>query len=380
MDISFNDDQVEISSQARRFLENECPIEFVREMFEDVRGFTDELWSKMAELGWMGVHIPEEYDGIGLGFMELCIILEEQGRALLPAPYYSTVVLAAELLLEAGNKEQRKNYLPRIAVGEIRGTLALQEPDSGPVPGYIQMKARAKGNNYILSGTKLFVPDAHVSDFLICAARTQAGNDPAKGITLFLVDTNAKGVSITPLLAMDGTRKQCRVQFKNVAVSRDNILGKVHLGWKPLKRVIMRALVGLSAENVGGAQKAMDIAVEYAMTREQFNQPIGAFQAIKHKCAEMLVDVEGSRSLLYYAAWAQEEEKSQVASLAASAIKVFSSDAFRNVTTSGIQVLGGMGCTWEHDLHLYLKRAKANQVALGDSAFYREEVARMLGC
>lgn len=379
MDISFNEDQVEIINQARRFLENECPIEFVREMFEDERGFTDELWTKMVEMGWMGLRIPEEYDGIGLGLMDLCIVLEEMGRALLPGPFFSTVMLAAETIIEVGDESQKKSYLPKISMGEIRGTMALLEPDGGPEPGHIQMEANAEGGGFVLKGSKLFVPDAHNSDFMVCSARTEPGDDPAQGVTLFLVDAGASGVSITPLQTMDGTRKQCIVQFDGVTVSKEGILGDVHKGWGPLRRVLQRAQMGLSAENVGGAQKAMELSVEYAKIRQQFGQPIGSFQAIKHKCAEMLVDVEGSRSLLYYAVWAQDEEEPETAALAASAAKAFTSDAFRNVSTAGIQILGGIGCTWEHDMHLYLKRAKSNQVALGDSAYHREEVARILG-
>ncbi|MBW1710395.1 MAG: acyl-CoA/acyl-ACP dehydrogenase [Deltaproteobacteria bacterium] len=379
MDISFNEDQVEIRNQARRFFENECPIEYVREMFEDERGFTDEIWAKMAEMGWMALRIPEEYDGIGLGLTDLCVVLEEMGRALSTGPYFSTVVLAAEALIEAGNDAQKQAYLPKISTGETRGTLALFEPDSGPDPGYIQMEASSEGDGFVLNGTKLFVLDAHTADFMVCAARTEAGDDPAQGVTLFLVDTKAEGVSITPLVTMDRTRKQCEVKFGGVKVSKDDVLGEVDKGWGPLLKVLQKAQIALGADSVGGAQKAMEIAVEYANIRHQFNQPIGAFQAIKHQCANMLVDVEGARSLFYYTTWAMEEEEPTTASIAASAIKAFAADAYRNVTTSGVQVLGGIGCTWEHDMHFYLKRAKFNQVTLGDSAYHREEVMRLLG-
>jgi len=379
MDISFNQDQVEIANQARRFLENECPMAFVREMYDDERGFTDQLWAKMVEMGWMGLRIPEEYDGVGLGLMDLCIVSEEMGRVVLPGPYFSTVMLAAESLMEAGDDSQKKLYLPKISMGEIRGTLAVSEPDAGPEPGYIQMEAKSEGETFILNGTKLFVHDAHTADFIICPARTEPGHDPNHGVTLFIVDSKTSGISITPLKTMDGTRKQCEVRFDNVGVPKEGILGEPNKGWGLLLRVLQRAQVGISAENVGGAEKAMEISVEYAKIRQQFGQPIGSFQAIKHKCAEMLVDVEGSRSLLYYAVWAQEEEEPETAALAASAAKAFTSDAFRNVSTAGIQVMGGIGCTWEHDMHIFLKRAKSNQVALGDSAFHRDQVARLLG-
>ena len=380
MDISFNEDQIEITNQAHRFLENECPPEFVREMYEDPRGFTDALWLKMAEMGWMGMTIPEKYNGIGLGMTDLCIILEEMGRVVLPGPYFSTVMLAVEILMAAGNESQKEAYLSRIALGEMRGTLAMLEPDGGSGPRYIHMEAKPDNGGYILNGTKIFVPDAHVADFIVVVARTGAGDDPTEGITLFLVDTEAPGVSITPLLTMDGSRKQSEVRFEGTKISSEDVLGEVNGGWIPLGRALNRAQVGLAAENVGGAQKAMEIAVDYAKIRVAFGQPIGAYQAIKHMCAQMLVEVEGSRSILYYAAWAQDEEEPGQAALAASVAKSHCSEAYRNVCTDCIQVLGGIGFTWEHDAHLYLKRAKGNQVALGDTAYHREEIARLIGC
>ena len=319
MDISFNDDQIEIANQARRFFENECPPDFVREMYEDERGFTDALWTKMTEMGWMGMRIPDTYGGIGLELMDLCIVLEEMGRAVLAGPFFATVLLASEFVLEAGKDFQKQHYLPKIAEGKIRGTLALFEADSGANPEYVRMEARKEGESFLLKGRKLFVPDGHVSDFMVVAARTEQADNPASGITLFLVPTKTKGVIITPFITMDGSRKQCQVDFNDVSVSPDDVLGDINEGWKVLKKVLQRAVVGLTAENVGGAQRAMEIAVEYAKIRMAFGQPIGAYQAIKHMCSEMLVDVESSRSILYYAAWAQEELDPPESALAASA-------------------------------------------------------------
>ena len=380
MDIGFNEDQIEISNQAHRFMENECPLEFVREMYEDEKGYTEEIWSKMAEMGWMGMRIPEEYGGIGLGMTDLCIILEEMGRAVMPGPFFSTVALGAESLLEAGNESQKKAYLPRMAEGELKGTLALLEPDGGPRPGCIQMEAKGNDDGYVLNGTKLFVPDALVADFMVVAARTEPGDDPNSGITLFLVDTSTPGLAIRPLITMDASHKQAEVVFEEVKVSPEDVLGEVGNGWDPLSRVLAKAQVGITADNVGGAQKAMEIAVDYAKIRIAFGQPIGAYQAVKHMCSQMLVEVEGSRSILYYAAWAQEEEERDQAILAASVAKSHSSEAYRNVASDCIQVLGAIGFTWEHDAHLYLKRAKANQVALGDTSYHREQIARLIGC
>jgi alkylation response protein AidB-like acyl-CoA dehydrogenase len=378
MDISLNKVQLDIAKEARRFLKKECPPDYVRDMFEDERGFTDDIWAKMIEMDWMRVRIPEQYGGMGMEQMDLTMVLEEMGRAVLPGPFFSTVLLAAETIMEAGSDSQKERYLSGIATGKIRGTLALHEPDGGADIGYIQMEASADGDGFVLDGTKLFVSDAHVADFLVCAARTEPGNDPARGITLFLVDLSADGVSVSLLPTMDGTRKLCAVEFKGVQVSPEAILGEPHKGWKHLRRVLQRAQVGLCAECVGGAQRAMEIATEYAKIRIQFDQPIGAFQAIKHSCAQMYVEVESSRSILYWAAWAQDHGDQEEAALAASVAKAYCSEAYTHVSTAGIQILGGTGFAWENEMQLYLKRAKANEQALGDPIYHREQVIKLL--
>ena len=378
MDIKLNEDQVEITRQARRFCENEAPMDYVRDMFEDERGFTDEFWTKMVEMGWTAMRIPETHDGLDMELLDLAVVLEEMGRTVVPGPFFSTVLLAADAIKEAGTDSQKENYLPGIAAGEIRGTMALHEPDGGADLGHIQMEAGADGDGFVLNGTKLFVPDAHVANFLVCAARTEAGNDPARGITLFLLDTEAEGISISLMPAMDGTRKLCAVEFSGVRVNGDGVLGIVNEGWKALRPVLQRAQVGLCAECLGGAQRAMEIATEYAKERIQFDQPIGGFQAIKHRCAQMYVEVESSRSVLYWAAWAQDHADPEEAALAASIAKAYCSEVYTNTAASALQVLGGTGFSWEHDIHLYLKRAKANEVSLGDPVYHREQVARIL--
>ena len=378
MDVSLSKVQLDIAKEARRFLDKECPTDYVRDMYEDERGFTDEIWAKMIEMDWMRVHIPEQYGGIGMDQMDLIMVLEEMGRAVFPGPFFSTVLLAAEAIMEAGNDSQKERYLPGIAAGEIRGTLALYEPDGGADLGYIQMEARADGDGFVLDGTKISVPDAHVADFLVCAARTKPGSDLTQGITLFLVDLSADGVSVSMLPTMDGTRKLCAVDFTAVQVSPEAILGEPHKGWKHLRRVLQRAQVGLCAECVGGAQRAMEIATEYAKIRVQFDQPIGAFQAIKHRCAQMYVEVESSRSILYWAAWAQDHGDTKEAALAASVAKAYCSETYTHVSTAGIQILGGTGFAWENEMQLYLKRAKANEQALGDPIYHREQVITLL--
>jgi alkylation response protein AidB-like acyl-CoA dehydrogenase len=378
MDISLSKVQIDIAKEARRFLDKECPTDYARQMFEDERGFSDDIWAKITEMDWLRVRIPEPYGGMGMDQMDLTMVLEEMGRVVLPGPFFSTVLLAAEAIMDAGSDAQKERYLTRIAAGEIRGTLALHEPNGGADLDHIQMEARADGDGFVLDGTKLFVPDAHVADILVCAARTEAGNDPAQGITLFLVDLNADGVSASLLPTMDGTRKLCAVEFKGVRVGSEGVLGEPHKGWWPLRRVLQRAQVGLCAESVGGAQRAMEIATEYAKIRIQFDQPIGAFQAIKHRCAQMYVEVESSRSISYWAAWAQDHGDPKEAALAASAAKAYCSEAFTRVSSGAIQVLGGTGFAWENDAHLYVKRAKANEQALGDPTYHREKVVQLL--
>jgi alkylation response protein AidB-like acyl-CoA dehydrogenase len=375
MDIRLNQDQIEIARQARRFCENETPMEYVRAMIEDERGFTEGVWSKMTEMGWTALRIPEVYGGLDMELMDLAVILEEMGRGVVPGPFFSTVLLAAEAILETGSESQKEAYLTRISEGEVIGTLALHETDGGADPGYVQMGAQSNDNGFVLEGTKLFVPDAHVADVIVCAARTSTGEDPTTGITLFLLDPKADGVSISLLPTMDGTRKLCSLELKGVQVGADGILGRPNEGWGPLQRVLQRAQVGLCAECVGGAQRAMEIATEYAKVRIQFDQPIGGFQAVKHRCAQMYVEVESARSILYWAAWAQDHGDPDEAALAASVAKAYCSEVYRNASTSAIQVLGGTGFSWEHDIHIYLKRAKANEVALGDPVYHREQVA-----
>jgi 3-oxocholest-4-en-26-oyl-CoA dehydrogenase beta subunit len=288
------------------------------------------------------------------------------------------VMYAVETISAAGSTSQKKKYLPDIAKGKCIGTLALFEPESGSDPSYVKMEARPQGNGYTINGMKMYVPDAHVADFIICVARTRAGNGPEDGITLFMIDPKKSGVTTSLLPTMDSARKYCTVKLDNVFVSSEDILGGPHKGWAPLARAMDRAAVGICAECVGGAQFAMEKAVDYAKTRLQFGQPIGAFQAIKHMCAQMYVDVESSRSLLYYAAWAQNNEDPVKAAIAASAAKAFIPSMFNDVVCAAIQVLGGTGFVWENEIHYYLRRAKASEVSLGDQEYHHERLLKLL--
>ncbi len=378
MDVTLTREQTEIVRQVRRFLDNESPMKYVRAMFDDQRGFSDRLWAGIAEMGWTAMRLPEEFSGLNMPFVDLCLVLEEMGRALLPGPFFSTVLLAADALVQAGTPAQKAKYLPGIAEGKIRGTLALYEPDSGADPGYVRMAAEFNGNEFVLSGTKLFVPDVQCANFIVVAARTAPACDSTKAISLFCVDLPDERVSIAPLRTMDGTRKLFAVEFRDVRVGEESVLGQLHEGWSSLRPVLQRAQVGICADSVGAAQKSMEMAADYAKIRIQFDQPIGAYQAVKHRCAQMFEAVESARSLMYWAAWAQDEADPQEAALAASSAKSYCCEVGTSVSTSAIQVLGATGFSWEHDIHLFLKRAKANEMVLGDPVYHREQVALIL--
>jgi len=378
MDITLTKEQKDIAKEARRFLTKECPFDFVQETYATDKDLTGDIWIKMTEMDWMAMRIPEAYGGLGMEQTDLNIVLEEMGRAVVPGSFFPTVMLAAEAIIEAGNDEQKSRYLPQIADGKLKGSLALYESDGGADLNYIHMPAHAVGGHFTLNGTKLFVPGADGADILVCVTKTKEGDDPTKGITLFLIDPRTEGVSVQQLPTMDGTRKLSAIEFKNVRLGAESILGDLHHGWAPLQRVLQRAQVGLSAECVGGAQRAMEIATDYAKVRIQYDQPIGAFQAIKHRCAQMFVDTESARSMLYWAGWAQDHADEKEAAISASAAKSYCSEAFTRSAGSGIQILGGTGFTMENEMHLFLKRAKANEMALGDPVFHRERIMQLL--
>ena len=375
MNFGFNEEQEMLRSTARKFLENECPSEVVRKLMDTPEGMTPALWGKLAEQGWLGLITPEAYDGMGLGLVDLVVLMEEMGRAVVPGPYFSTVLLGGLGILEAGTEAQKKEWLPKIAAGEKRVTLAWMEPSAQLGPEGVTLAAAEKGGRFTLSGTKLFVPDAHTADAVVVAART--GKPGAEGISLFLVPKGAKGLAVTLLPTMDQTRKLCEVTLKDVAVGGDAVLGATGSGWKALSRVLDRATVALCAEMCGGAQKVLDMTVEYAKIRQAFGRPIGSFPGVKHKAADMLVDVENSKSITYYAAWAMDEGVAE-GPLAASMAKAYVSDAYRKVSAAGIQLHGGIGFTWEHDLHLYFKRAKGSEFTFGDATYHRERVAQLV--
>jgi alkylation response protein AidB-like acyl-CoA dehydrogenase len=373
MDFGFSEEQEMLRQSAHQFLETECAMTYVRKMMEDDTGYSEDQWKKMADLGWMGLIFPEQYGGSGLNMSDLVVVLEEMGRVVMPGPFFATVLLGGLALDLGGSEAQKQRYLPDLCTGKLKTTLTQVE-DSGRWDAEgIQLRAKKGRAGYALSGTKLFVHDAHNADLLVVPACT--GRKSADGITLFLVDARQKGVKTTLLKTMDQTRKLCEVTFDNVKVGADAILGGVGKGWALLDRVVDSAKVALCAEICGGAQRVLEMSVEYAKMREQFGRPIGSFQAIQHKCANMMVQSESAKSATYYAAWAVANDAPD-AHLAACMAKAYCSEAYRSVTAEGIQIHGGIGFTWEHDLHLYFKRAKGSEVTFGDATWNRELVAR----
>lgn len=343
---------------------------------EDEKGYSPELWKNIADLGWLGLTFPEEYGGIGSSFLDLVVLLEECGRALLPAPLIPTVVLTGHPILAAGTDEQKKLFLPRIANGEMILTLAFLEASGSLEASDVTVTATQSGDNFIINGMKLFVPQAHIADYLLCVTRTNNGSNKEEGITLFLVDARTDGVQIGTLKTLTG-EKLCEVVFNNVAVPKKNILGKLDKGWPIMKRVLIEAQVAECAWMTGGARWAMETTIEYAKTRIAFDRPIGSFQAIQHKLANVALEVEGATAIMYYAAWTIMVNDPNMA-LAASMAKSWCGETYKHATFEGVQIHGGLGYTWDHDMHLYVKRAKSSEVTFGDSDYHREQVAQMI--
>src|SRR6266567_1723163 len=356
MQFGLSESQQILKDTARKFFAGECPSAEVRKLMETGTAYDESLWLKLAAQGFTGILVPEEYGGMGLGKVELVLLMEEAGYALLPGPLFSTIALGGAVLEAVGTPEQKKKYLPRIASGDIRATAILMEPGAASD----NQIAIAGGK---MTGTKLFVTDAAEANFILIV--TSSG--------VFLADAKAPGIKIGPMKGMDLTRKIYSVKFQNTPVEK---LG-ASANASALTRALDAATTALAAEMVGGMQRTLELTVAYAKTRKQFGKPIGTFQAVQHMCADMYLETESARSAAYYAAWALEENAPDAA-VAVSVAKMYASDACRTVGNRGIQVYGGMGFTWENDLHLYYRRAKASETMLGDATFHRERIARLV--
>jgi alkylation response protein AidB-like acyl-CoA dehydrogenase len=377
MNFGFSEEQELLRSTARKFFENECGSEVVRTLMATPEGTTPEFWAKLAEQGWLGLIFPEAYGGAGLGFVDLVVLMEEMGRAVMPGPYFSTVLLGGLTILEAGDEAQKKEWLTKIAAGGAKVALAWTEPNARWDAQGVTLAATEGAGGFTLTGTKLFVLDAHLADAIVVVARTAQAKNLEEGVSLFLVPRAARGLQVKLLPTMDQTRKLCEVTLDGVAVPSGALLGEKGKGWAPLARVVERATVALCAEMCGGAQRVLDMTTEYAKIRIAFGKPIGAYQGVKHRAADMLVEVENAKSITYYAGWAVDENTPE-APLAASMVKAYVSDAYRRVSAAGIQLHGGIGFTWEHDLHLYFKRAKSSEFTFGDATYHRERVAQLI--
>ena len=374
MDFAFSEEQEMLRRSARDFLAKECPPKVVRKLMEGDDAYDAALWKKLAGLGWTALGIPEGYGGVG-SFLDLVVVLEEAGRALLPGPFFATMGLAVPVLLESGSETHKKEVLTAIAAGAARATLALTEPSGRWDASAITVQARQSGGGWRLDGVKQFVPDALHADYIVVAARTRGEGED--GISLFLVKGRPAGMTVSPLKTMDMTRRWSEIRFQGVELPADALMGAADTAWPRLKRALEWSTAALCAEMCGGSQKVLEASTEYAKTRQQFGKPIGIYQAVSHRIADMLVLTESSKSATYYAAWAVEADAPDRA-LASSMAKAYVSDAYRQVAGDGIQVHGGIGFTWEHDMHLYFKRAKSSEVTLGDATYHRELVAQAL--
>lgn len=358
---------------AKDFLTDKYPKTVVKEILASESGYSPESWKEMADLGWQGLVIPDNYGGNGMTFQDLAILLEEMGRACLPAPFFATVLLGAYPIMEAGTEEQKKEYLPKIAGGTTIFTLALNELDGQYEAASIETKATADKDEYVINGTKMFVPSANIADYMLVAARTGAGEE---GVTLFIVDAKSEGIKVEVLKTIDN-EKLCEVVFTNVKVPKANILGKPDGGWAEVKKIIERAAVAKCADMVGILQGALEMTVQYAKDRKQFDQPIGKFQVIQHYCANMATDVEGLRFVTNQAVWLKSE--GMPCAREVSVAKAWAGESSDRVTALAHQIHGAIGVTIDHDLQYFTKRAKAAVPTFGDGDYHREIVAREMG-
>ena len=376
MNLTFSEEQEMLRKAARDFLDDKCPKKLVKQLEESEKGYSPELWQEIAELGWIGLAFPEKYGGSGMSFLDLVPLLEEMGRACFPGPFFSTAILGGLTILDAGSEEQKQKYLPQIASGKQILTLALAESGARYEANSIKVKATPENGNYVITGTKMFVPEAHIADYLLCVTRTKESATNEEGVTIFLIDARSPGISCT-LFNTIARDKLCEVVLDQVQVSKDNILGQLNQGWSEVHRILKRAAVAKCCEVVGNMQKVLEMTIDYAKERKQFDRSIGSFQIIQHYCADMATDVDGARLATYQAAWMLSRELPCAKEVAVA--KAWVGEASQRVTNLAHQIHGAIGLTMEHDLHFYTGRAKAAELSYSDANFYREIVAREMG-
>jgi alkylation response protein AidB-like acyl-CoA dehydrogenase len=375
LDFGLSEEQELLQRTAREFLAAECSPAVVRQTAQGDSGVSDALERKMVEMGWAGLLVPVAYGGLGLGVLDMAILLAELGRAGTPGPFLFSALLATATILYAGDRRHRRAWLERLASGECSATVAVLEESDRLDPGGVSTRARRAGAHYRLTGKKMFVPYAQRADLLITACRT-SGDGGREGILLALVDPRAPGVRIRPLAMADRTRRLFEVELRSVEVPREDVFGGAGDGGKALARLLDLGALGLAADSFGIAERVLELSVDYSKIRHQFGRPIGSFQAVKHMAAEMVAEIEPSRSLLWYAAYAQDaspRDRSRAASMAKASL----SEVAARAANRAVQIHGGIGFTWEHDLHFWFKRAKWNELAFGDPSFHRERVAEL---
>ena len=375
MDLRFSETQEILKKMARDFLTTECPKTLVRKLEQSEEGYSPELWKKMAELGWMGLIIPEEYGGMGYTFQDLAVLLEEIGRNILPGPLVATVTSTFPIL-EAGTEGQKKELLPKIVQGELILTTALLEGDGVFDASGITVRATPKGDNFVIDGTKLFVEMAHVANHIICVTRTKQGTAREKGITVFIVDSKSPGISceVMPTIAAD---KLCEVRFKDVAVPKKNILGQLDEGWPVVEMMLRKGAIAKCAESLGAIETCVEMTVAYSKERVQYDRPIGAFQALQHKMADMWTGMQTSRYLIYEAAWMESEGRP--CAKEASMAKAYVNEVYKDVAKWAVRLHGAIATSADHDIPFYYRRSKSADIAFGNTDFHREIVAQRIG-
>jgi len=376
MNFDLTEEQNILKKSAHDFLAKNCPKELVRELKESEEGYSPELWQKMTQQGWMGMMFPEEYGGSEFSFLDLVLLLEEMGYNICPGPFFSTVVLGGLPILLAGDEAQKREFLPGIASGEIFLTLALTEANCRHHDTLPQVNAVPDNDGYVINSTKLFVLDAHLARHFLCVTRTGEASDPEEGITIFLVDAQAPGITRTRLKTLEND-KQFEVVFDGVRVPKENILGGLDQGGPVLSDALRKAALARSAEMIGGAQAVMDMAMVYAKERVQFGRPIGSFQSVQNHFADMWIHTHGARVLLYQAAW--KVGQGMTAEREIAVVKALAGRACRRITILGHQIFAAISFTMEHDMHLYHRQAMGGDLAFGNSDFQRKKVARELG-
>ncbi|MBE0480845.1 MAG: acyl-CoA/acyl-ACP dehydrogenase [Dehalococcoidia bacterium] len=377
MDFELTEERSMLRTMARDFLAARCPRKLVREMVEDEKGHPAELWKEMAGLGWMGLAVPEEYGGAGGSLLDLATLIEEMGRACMPGPFFSTVVLGGLSLLEAGTEKLRRQFLPELVRGGLLLTVALTESAGVYAADAMRTKAISDGKGgFAIRGMKLFVPDAHLADYIICAARTRDAAKAEHGITLFLVERRSPGVNCSVLRTIAGD-KLCEVVLDNAEVSEDGILGQLDEGWHHAQAIVEKATAMRCAEMLGGARQVLEMTVAFARDRAQFGHPIGSFQIIQHVLADMFTGIEACSLVTYDAIW--RLSSGVPASREISMAKALVSEAFNKAALSSHQIHGAVGFTDDHDLPLYFKRAKSWELSLGDAHFHLDKVAAQAG-